>query len=144
MVLRSGHQDTHDRVALMASRTGLVRFGSAGLRDGAWSILEFRWGVRPTMPGALTTPKEGWPSWILKSHNVPTPGVSLAGSYRETTSMMPGFSGQHEVGCLPGVIIVLPLAEGSGTLKAGKVHGVNSIHPFHNNLDRGHTHRELQ
>ena len=68
------------------------------------------------------------------------PGWKLRGM----ASVMPGFSGQHEVRCLPGVIIVLPLDEGSGTLKAGKVHGVNSIHPFHNHLDRGHTHRELQ
>ena len=96
------------------------------------------------MPWALTTPKEGRPSWILKVHNVPPPGVSLARSYGGMSSVTPGFSGQHEVRCLPGVIIVLPLDEGSGTLKAGKVHGVNSIHPFHNHLDRGHTHRELQ
>ena len=121
-----------------------MRFGSVGSRDGAWSVSEFRWGVRPTMPGALTTPKEGRPSWILKSHNVPMPGVSLAGSYGGMMSMTPGFSGQHEVRCLQGVIIVLPLDKGSGTLKAGKVHGVNSIHPFHNHLDRGRTHRELQ
>ena len=67
------------------------------------------------------------------------PGWKLQGA----TSVMPGFSGQHEIGCLPGVIIVLPLYKGSSTLKAGKVHGVNSIHPFHNHLDRGHTHREL-
>ena len=58
--------------------------------------------------------------------------------------MMPGFSGQHEVGRFPGVIIVLPLDEGPGTLKAGKVNGVNSIHPLYNHLDRGHTYRELQ
>ena len=121
-----------------------MRFGSAGSRDGAWGISEFRGGVQPTTPWALTTPKEGRPGWILKSHYVLMPGVSLAGNYRGATSMMPGFSGQHEVGCLPGVIIVLPLDERSGTLKAGKVHGVNSIHPFHNHLDRGHTHGELQ
>ena len=121
-----------------------MRFGSAGSRDGAWGILEFRGGVRLSTPRALTTPKEGRLSWIFKAHYVLMPGVSLARSYGGTTSVTPGFSSQHEVRCLPGVIIVLPLDEGSGTLKAGKVHGVNSIHPFNNHLDRGHTHRELQ
>ena len=144
MVPRAGHQDAHDRGALTASGSGRVRFGSARSRDGAWGILKFWGGVRPTTPWALTTPKEGQPSWILKVHYVLMPGVSLAGGYRGMASVMPGFSGQHEVRGLPGVIIVLPLDKGSGTLKAGKVHGVNSIHPFNNHLDRCHTHGKLQ
>ena len=99
MVLRAGHQDTHGRCALTASGSGRVRFGSAGSRDGAWGISEFRWGVRLSMPWALSTPKEGRPSWILKAHDVLMPGVSLARSYGGgTSSMTPGFSGQHEVG----------------------------------------------
>ena len=140
MVPRSGHQDTHDRGALTAAGTGRVRSGSVGMRNGAWSVSEFRRQLQPTAPGALATPKKGRQSWIFKVHYVPTPGVSMAGSYGGTPTMMPGFSGQHKVGCLPGVIIVLPLDEGSGTFKAGEVHGVNSIHPFHNHLDRGHIH----
>ena len=144
MVPSAGHQGTHGRCAPTAFRSRRVRFGSAGSRDGVRGISKFRGGVGPSTPLALSTPKEGWPSWILKAHNVPALGVSLARSHGGTSTMTPGFPGQHEVGRFPGVIIVLPLDEVPGTLKAGKVHGVNSIHPFYNHLDRGHTHRELQ
>ena len=58
-----------------------MRFGLAGSRDRVWGISEFPGGVQLTMPWVLTTPKEGQPSWILKAHFVPMPGVSLARSY---------------------------------------------------------------
>ena len=59
MVPRAGHQGTHGRCAPTAFRSGRVRFGSAGSRDGAWGISEFRGGVGPSTPLALSTPKEG-------------------------------------------------------------------------------------
>ena len=100
---------------LTASTTDHAR--GAGHPEGRAAELDFQSALCPDTWG-----KHGW---------------KLQG----TPFVMPGFSGQHKVGCLPGVIVVLPLDEGSGTLKAGEVHGVNSIHPFHNHLDRGHTHR---
>ena len=101
--------------------------------------MEFRGGVGSPAPGALSPMEEGRPGRVLKVHNVPASRVGLAGGRRKVAALTSDLSGKHEVIRSPRVVIVLPRDKGPGTFKAGKIHGVNSIHAFNHHLDGSDT-----